>query len=149
MIPYSNRTLYHTDQTPFMMLNSSGNNPPPKLRIRSEKKFGIKGERLILCANCGNPITTSESVITVDGEHIHSFTNPSGITYDIGCFASADGCAVFEETTTEATWFEGFSWSGSICSNCFTHLGWLYESEDHIFFGLIVDNLSDSPEHSI
>ncbi len=145
MIPYSNRPLNHTDQIPFMMLDSTGNNPPPKVRIRSEKKFGIKEERLILCGTCGNPVTTSESVIAVDGKHIHSFMNPSGTTYEIGCFASADGCEVFEETSTEATWFEEFSWSGSICSNCLAHLGWLYESGDHIFFGLIVDNLSDSP----
>ncbi len=128
-----------------LKLKSSENKPATTVRIRTEKKFGVKGERLILCANCGNPVTTSENIITVDGKHIHNFMNPSGVEYEIGCFASADGCEVFEETSTEATWFEGFSWSESICSNCFAHLGWLYESGDNTFFGLIVDNLSDSP----
>jgi hypothetical protein len=145
MINIHNAQLSPAENIPLEMLDSTHNNHPPKLRIRAEKKFGIKEERLILCANCGNPVTTSESVITVDGKHIHNFMNPSGVEYEIGCFASADGCAVFEEISTEATWFEGFSWSESICSNCFAHLGWLYESEDYIFFGLIVDNLSDSP----
>jgi hypothetical protein len=127
-----------------LKLKSSKNKPEATVRIRTEKKFGVKGERLILCANCGNPVTTSEKIITVDGEHTHKFMNPSGVEYEIGCFASADGCEVFEETSTEATWFEGFSWSESICSNCFEPLGWLYESGDNTFFGLIIDNLSDS-----
>ena len=137
-------TLHHTDNIPLSTLDPSGNKLPPELRIRTEKKFGIKEERLILCATCGNPITTAESIITVDGKHIHRFTNPAGVTFEIGCFSSADGCAVYEDSTNEATWFEGFSWSESVCSNCFSHLGWLYEAGDNIFFGLILDNISDS-----
>ena len=113
-------------------------------RIKTEKKFGMKGERLILCANCGNPITTSGSIIAVDEKHIHKFLNPDGITFEIGCFSSADGCSVLEESTTETTWFEGFSWSGSLCSNCFSHLGWLYESKENDFFGLIIENITES-----
>jgi len=145
MITKNNSPLYHTDNIPLKMLDQTGKKRPPKLRIKTEKKFGIKEERLIVCANCGNPITTSGDITTVDGKHIHKFANPSGITFEIGCFSSADGCAVLVDSTTEATWFEGFSWSGSLCSNCFSHLGWFYEAGDNIFFGLILDNLSDSP----
>lgn len=135
---------YQTEYAPLIMLDPSGKAHPPKLRIKTEKKFGIEEERLILCASCGHPITTHGSTITVDGKHIHRFTNPGGITFEIGCFSSADGCAVLEESTTEDTWFRGFSWSGSLCSNCLSHLGWFYESGDNIFFGLILDALTDS-----
>ena len=122
----------------------SDNKSKPKLRIKTEKKFGIKEENLIICASCRNPITTPESIITVDDKHIHKFTNTSGDILEIGCFSSADGCAVYEDSSTETTWFEGFSWSESLCSNCYSHLGWFYETGDNIFFGLILVNLSDS-----
>ena len=115
-----------------------------KPRIKTEKKFGMNGERLMLCANCGNAITTSGSIVAVDDKHIQKFLNPDGIMFEIGCFSSADGCSILEESTTETTWFEGFSWSGCLCSNCFSHLGWFYESEDDAFFGLIIDSITES-----
>lgn len=134
----------HTDHMPQKTLDPMGPKRPPGLRIKTEKKFGIREERFILCANCGNPVTTSGSITTVDGKHIHKFRNPSGLMFEIGCFSSADGCAVLEDSTTDATWFEGFSWSVSLCANCFSHLGWFYESGDNIFFGLILDNIAES-----
>lgn len=124
-------------------LESSGKKPDVRIRIKSEKKFGLE-KHSILCANCGHEITTPEHVITVDGDHIHRFTNPAGITYQVGCFSSADGCLVQGSPTLEHTWFEGFSWSFSTCSNCLFHLGWYYESKHETFFGLIIDHLADS-----
>jgi hypothetical protein len=127
------------------MIAPSGNKLPPKQRIRTEKKFGIKEERPIVCAHCGNLITTPENITTVDGKHIHRFRNPSGITFEIGCFSSADGCSVLDDSSGETTWFEGFRWSGCLCSNCLSHLGWFYRSGKNVFFGLILDSLVDSP----
>lgn len=137
-------TLEATDKTPRAMPDPSRNKRLQKPRIKKEKKFGINEDRLILCGNCGNPVTTSGNITTVDGKHIHKFRNPAGLMFEIGCFSSADGCAVLEDSTTEATWFEGFSWSGSLCSNCFSHLGWFYESGRNTFFGLIIDNIAES-----
>ncbi len=125
-------------------LKSSDKKPGVKVRIKTEKKFGLEEERSILCANCGNTITHPQSIITVDGHHTYSFTNPAGITYEIGCFSSADGCIVHDEPTLDHTWFEGFSWSFCICSSCLTHLGWFYQSGNENFFGLILDRLIES-----
>ena len=128
----------------YPLLKSSDDRPDARIRIKSEKKFGLEEERFILCANCGHAITMPESIITVDGKHIHEFTNPAGLTYEIGCFSSADGCTNYGEPTLDHTWFEGFGWSFSVCSNCFTHLGWFYTSGDESFYGLILDLLTDT-----
>jgi hypothetical protein len=127
----------------FWALKSSGKKPDVRIRIKSEKKFGLEAHS-ILCVHCGNEITTPEHVITVDGDHIHRFTNPAGVHYQVGCFSSADGCLVQGSPTLEHTWFEGFRWSFSTCSSCLLHLGWYYESKNETFFGLIIDYLVDS-----
>ncbi len=124
-------------------LKSTGPKGAAGKRIKEEKQFGFREEQVILCRECGNPVTSPDCIIAVDGSHLHTFENPAGITYDIGCFSSAEGCMVHGEPTPEHTWFEGFRWSFSLCSSCFSHLGWFYENGDEQFFGLIVDRLVD------
>jgi hypothetical protein len=98
-------------------------------------------ERRLLCATCKHPVTQHDQRITVQGGHEHRFTNPHGITYQIGCFRKASGCAVLGDATTEFTWFRGFAWRIAICANCQAHLGWRFESASEYFHGLIVDRL--------
>jgi hypothetical protein len=112
-----------------------------KAKIKIEKRFGLKEGQVVLCKNCRNVITFPVHNITVNGEYIHEFTNPEGITYRISCFDSANGCITHGMPVMDHTWFEGFSWSFSLCSNCFTHLGWYYKADDQSFFGLIIDRL--------
>jgi|Deesub1362A_J573_1020465.scaffolds.fasta_scaffold00169_42 hypothetical protein len=120
-----------------------------KARIKVEKRFGLKEGQAVLCKTCKNIITLPAHNITVNGEYIHEFTNPEGVTYRISCFSSASGCMVHGIPVMDHTWFEGFSWSISLCSNCFTHLGWYYKSDDQSFFGLIVDRLLTNPALSL
>ena len=100
-----------------------------------------KEKESILCKNCKNEITTAEFTTGVNGQHAHIFKNPAGLTFHIGCFSKAWGCAVYGTPTYEFTWFAGFSWCVALCSNCFTHLGWHYQSGGASFFGLILANL--------
>ncbi len=80
----------------------------------------------------------------VEGKHMHVFSNPEGIVFQIGCFSSADGCVNRGVPTTEFTWFTGFSWRFSFCSNCYIHLGWFYQSKGvENFYGLILDRLAE------
>jgi hypothetical protein len=87
-------------------------------------------------------VTNDEARIAVDGAHSHRFTNPAGITYDVVCFASARGCYVEGEPTTDFTWFVGYAWSYAKCGSCHQHLGWYYQGASK-FFGLIADQLID------
>ena len=75
------------------------------------------------------------------GQHEHAFTNPHGIGYRIGCFASAMSLAGLGSETDEYTWFPGYYWRVMLCSRCNALLGWRYRSVDDEFFGLIVRHL--------
>ena len=94
------------------------------------------------CRFCQAKITTAAQMIAVNGSHRHVFTNPLGKVYEIGCFSRAPGCMNQGQPTTECTWFTGCAWRFSLCSSCFSHLGWQYHSDlTGYFFGLILANL--------
>jgi hypothetical protein len=109
-------------------------------KILPEKKTEEK-EESIICKNCRNEITTVGYSIAVSGQHAHIFKNPLGVTFHIGCFSKAWGSFIYGIPTYEATWFPGFTWCIAVCANCFTHLGWYYQSGTESFYGLIMANL--------
>jgi peptide methionine sulfoxide reductase MsrB len=41
----------------------------------------------------------------------------------------------------EFTWFAGYAWQVGICGNCDAHLGWIFTSDPHRFYGLILERL--------
>lgn len=126
----------------FWSLKESDKTPVSKARIKTEKKFGLREEQYILCKQCSTVITSPEYMISVNDFHRHTFFNPAGITYQIGCFSSAGGCIVHGTPTLEHTWFAGFRWNFALCSGCLSHLGWYYQNGSESFFGLILDLLS-------
>lgn len=95
----------------------------------------------ILCKTCGNPITSDDAGVAINGSHEHTFMNPRGVVFRIGCFSRAGGCHLMGSSTDEYTWFPGFRWCYVICSGCLSHLGWHYQSGGSGFFGLILDQL--------
>lgn len=99
-------------------------------------------EDSILCRQCLQVITRPEESVEMDGQHQHTFANPGGIVYQIGCFQSANGCAQTGPATDEFTWFKGFSWRIVVCRTCLFHLGWAFTSPARgRFYGLILDRL--------
>jgi hypothetical protein len=96
----------------------------------------------ILCRACLHPITRVSERIAVQGSHRHTFANPHGLVFEIGCFRQASGCAAAGAATDEFTWFAGYSWRVCVCSACLVHLGWRFSSRSgDVFHGLIVDRL--------
>ena len=111
-------------------------------RLEEEQQKKEEEKDFILCRYCSNRITTIDFIIEVEGQYRHTFTNPSGLTFQIGCFSNANGCLNQGIPTFDFTWFSNYSWNYAICSNCNAHLGWFYQSdENHSFYGLILDNL--------
>lgn len=99
-------------------------------------------EEYILCRQCLHVITSSTERIVVQGLHRHTFANPHGIVFEIGCFRSSIGCGYAGPASDEFTWFQGFSWRVAVCVRCLTHLGWLFTSMGYeSFHGLILDRL--------
>ena len=106
----------------------------------SETRAVADPEGAVLCAHCGHGITSPGERISIDGRHLHVFTNPDGIIFEIGCFRTAPGCREIGPAVREHTWFPGCAWRVALCANCGIHLGWAYVGRDN-FYGLILERL--------
>jgi hypothetical protein len=100
--------------------------------------------RVLVCAACLQAITSTSARIEMSGSHAHTFSNPHGIVFHIGCFAVAPGCGEASEASTLHTWFPGYAWQVAVCRGCGVHLGWLFRSGDSRFHGLIFDRLAET-----
>jgi hypothetical protein len=99
-------------------------------------------DRYIVCRECGHAITRPSERILVQGSHHHTFANPHGIVFDIGCFKTTIGCGHAGSASDEFTWFPGYSWRVCFCAACLNHLGWLFLARSgDTFHGLILDRL--------
>jgi hypothetical protein len=105
-----------------------------------------KRERLLACAECRRPITTEEARVEIDGSHGHTFANPYGFAYHIGCFATAAGLVAVGPPSTEFAWFAGHTWQIQECAGCRTHLGWLFWGPGRRFYGLVLERLIEIDE---
>ncbi|MBN2497280.1 MAG: hypothetical protein JXR96_21990 [Deltaproteobacteria bacterium] len=98
--------------------------------------------RAVVCAGCGFGISSSDQAVEVDGRHAHTFFNPAGILFEIGCYREASGCIAHGRPTDEFAWFPGFNWRYAACGGCGQHLGWLFESRaGSAFFGLVLERI--------
>ena len=89
-----------------------------------------------LCAWCLTRVADDRDRFSYEGRQEFSFSNPSGIHFQIITFLQTLGCRQMGTPTLEHTWFPGHAWSHCLCSNCGQHLGWFY-SGPHDFAGLI------------
>lgn len=111
------------------------------LPIEDQEEESVR-EAVIVCRECRNHITDPSRRVSVDGAHYHTFANPHGHIFEIGCFQSADGCRGIGPASKEFTWFKGYDWQIVVCSGCMAHLGWFFSAAgDFHFFGLILDRL--------
>jgi hypothetical protein len=82
--------------------------------------------------------------MAVGGSHNHTFANPNGVVFEIGCFNLVTGCSFIGPPSYEFPWFAGHSWQIAICSTCQTHLGWIFRGQGGVqFYGLILDRIAE------
>jgi len=110
---------------------------------KDEEQEDIRPIDAIYCKACGYPVTGRDQEISVHGSHAHTFFNPAGIVFELGCFRTAPGCHGAGETTSNFTWFAGYVWRFALCGRCNSHLGWYFEMGEHSFLGLILANLRE------
>lgn len=108
---------------------------------KTERERAAPGARSLVCAACGHRITDDDYRMEVSGAHEHTFVNPAGFVYRIGCFSVAPGCAHLGVPETAFSWFPGWSWQVAACARCRAHLGWIYRNAGEQFHGLIVTAL--------
>jgi len=104
-----------------------------------------RGGGVIACGACGQPVTSTAARIDRAGSHAHTFANPHGIVFHIGCFDRAPGCTTASAPETLFSWFPGHAWQVAACRGCSAHLGWLFSGPDR-FHGLILDRLVEAGE---
>ena len=101
------------------------------------------GDTHLVCVQCLQIVTNTANKIIVDGAHSHTFANPHGIIFEIGCFGAAPGCGTTGPATDDFSWFRGYQWKIALCRRCLTHLGWQFISGTGLFYGLISDRLME------
>ena len=98
--------------------------------------------RSICCRACDEAITAPNYQISVNGAHLHTFANPLGIVFEIGCFSRVRAVGYVGPETDEFTWFKGYRWRIALCGRCQVHLGWRFAAGPvEEFHALIVDRL--------
>jgi hypothetical protein len=108
---------------------------------RAKTLTGSLEHPVISCRNCRKYITQPSCQMQMDGSFVHTFANPLGHVFEIGCFDDAPGCLSASPSSSEFSWFKGYSWEIGVCHGCDTHLGWVFHSDGNRFFGLILDKL--------
>lgn len=103
-----------------------------------------KPEETLICSECRQVITRPADRISVEGIFQHTFSNPHGIVYEIGCFQSVIGCSQVGPPSNEFSWFKGYQWRILICIGCKVHIGWSFSNGENGFYGLILDRLISS-----
>ncbi len=100
-----------------------------------------KEDPMILCRSCSHGVTHQEFQILKDSRFSHTFANPYGHVFEIGCFSTAPGCVKVSPESDEFTWFKGYCWAVGGCRQCQSQLGWIFSSGRDTFYGLILDHL--------
>jgi len=100
-----------------------------------------RSEKTLNCAHCQHPITMPKFKSTQSGKHLHSFMNPEGYMYEIGIFSQAEGTLKEGLPSAFFSWFDGYIWQVERCANCHLHMGWSFENEERLFYGLILSHL--------
>jgi len=127
-----------------LLLQHAPDRPADTRKPEKRDTPGDDAGRVLVCAVCLRAVTTTSARIEMSGSHAHTFSNPHGIVFHIGCFAVAPGCGVASEPSTHYSWFPGYAWQIVVCRGCGEHLGWLFHSGDSRFHGLIFDRLTGS-----
>lgn len=134
--------LYKSIQCLKQPGGKTGKDHAPQVVIDEEREQKPEEEKFIICRQCRQAITRPRDRITVQGSHHHTFANPHGLVFDIGCFKNVQGCGYAGPASDEFTWFAGYSWRVGFCRVCLTHLGWIFlASSGDSFHGLILDRL--------
>ena len=67
-------------------------------------------ENNLYCAACNWKITSENQKISMRGKTEHTFFNPQGNVFHIGCFKEAPGCKAVGLPSSEFSWFSGYAW---------------------------------------
>jgi len=122
--------------------------PDKSIETTQQTEDELDQGKALRCAYCQTIVTYPANAISQLGQHIHSFTNPGGYEFTIGCFRQAY-CQAIGTPSQEWTWFPSYYWQYALCHHCQEHLGWYYQSGEATsgFYGLILNRLISGTDH--
>jgi hypothetical protein len=126
-----------------IFLREGGQERQGRPATNQQQEPAVKPAEAIFCRACGGVVTGRDQRTQKNGSHGHTFFNPSGIVFELGCFLLAPGCMAIGAPSTEFTWFPGHIWRIVLCRHCRIHLGWLFTMEGNAFYGLILSKLRE------
>ena len=133
---------------PFFYLFRDDSKPPGGKHASQDQPLITpkeKPEETLICRECRQVIARPTDRINVEGAFRHTFANPHGIVYEIGCFQSVLGCGMVGPPSHEFAWFKGYAWHILLCMGCRIHMGWAFSNAaDNRFYGLILNRLISS-----
>lgn len=109
-----------------------------KEQAQDRTDTGTPSDDALRCAACGHRITDRAYRSEQGGAHEHTFVNPAGYAFRIGCFVTAPGCAHVGATSEAFSWFPGWRWQIAVCGRCHTHVGWIFRLAGDQFHALIL-----------
>jgi len=109
-----------------------------KEQAQDRADTGATDDEALRCAACDHRITERAYRHEMAGAHEHSFVNPAGFAFRIGCFVAAPGCAHVGAASDAFSWFPGWRWQIAVCGRCHGHLGWIFRLGGDQFHGLIL-----------
>lgn len=124
---------------PFFAKGLHDKSPRQRSQAQSEAGRTNMSENFYCCIGCQTPIA-SAALIPVNGKPEHTFANPGGEVFHIGCFPAAMHLSPVTAPTDVFSWFPGYAWQIVVCAKCGLHLGWHYVGPTR-FFGLILNRL--------
>ncbi len=131
----------------YALLHNQDHHHSPPLSTYHPTERKLKPANKIICALCNHSITSSHERIAMDASHEHTFFNPHGIIFHLGCFRRAPGCLTSGIPSLEFSWFKGYAWILVYCGQCHRHLGWMFlNNEQDSFFALILNRLREANE---
>lgn len=137
----------HSQVRPLLFFDKQGD-PDVYINTRHENDDILSQGKALHCAFCHTVITWQGRAIDQLGRHIHTFENPGGYEFTIGCFARA-ACVQTGRPDKEWSWFPDYHWQYALCHQCHEHLGWYYRSviQSNNFYGLILERLLSESGH--
>lgn len=102
---------------------------------------------LVICRYCEAVLAYLSDAIEVSGQHEYVKINPFGHQHHFRCFSEALGCSLQGPREYADSWFPGYTWQLAICAACNSHVGWLFEGNNH-FYGLINNRVTTTSSGS-
>ncbi|XP_050213219.1 uncharacterized protein LOC126664732 isoform X2 [Mercurialis annua] len=104
----------------------------------------------VRCKNCQNAIARRSDMLVMSSEGpLGAYVNPHGFVHEIMTFYKATGLALYGGPVKEYSWFPGYAWTITNCTNCESQMGWLFTATEkklrpHSFWAIRSASVADS-----